>query len=407
MSDTSTSTSAPTPPKTVPLVRPDLGEAEVDNAARVIRSGWVTQGPEVAAFERELAAFLGAPHACAVANCTVALELALRGVGVAAGDEVITVSHSFVATANAIVAVGATPVFVDVIRDTWGMNPDAIAAAVTPRTKAILCVHQVGLPCDIQRIVAVANAHGLAVVEDAACAIGSEINVDGTWERIGRPQGSVACFSFHPRKVLTTGDGGLLTTRDPALDARFRLLRQHAMSLSDVARHNADDIVFEEYTEPAFNHRMTDLQAAIGRTQLARLEATIAERRRLADVYENALKDSSVFVAPRDPPGARTNWQSYPTTLKPGLRFTQRQVMKRFLDAGIATKRGVSNAHQEPAYAGKDNCRVASSGLSVSEFLRDNVVLLPLFHGMTAEEQGRVLAVCQALDHEQHTGSRP
>ncbi len=391
---------------TIPLVRPSLGDAEVDNASRVIRSGWVTQGPEVAAFERELAAWLGAPHACAVANCTVALELALRAVGVGPGDEVITVSHSFVATANAVVAVGAVPVFVDVVEDTWCIDPERIEDAISERTRAILVVHQVGLPCDIARILQIAGAHGLKVIEDAACAIGSEIEFNGHFERVGRPHGDVACFSFHPRKVLTTGDGGLLTTQDAALDARFRLLRQHAMSLSDVARHNADDIVFEEYTEPAYNYRMTDLQAAIGRSQLARLDAIIAERRRLADVYAAALSGSGLFIAPRDPPRTRSNWQSYPVRLQAKRALSQREVMKRFLDAGIATKRGISNAHQEPAYAGKRNCRIAPAGLAVSEFLRDNVVLLPLFHGMTDDEQQRVIDVCRQIDDENDKGNR-
>jgi perosamine synthetase len=382
----------------VPLVRPDLGDAEVDATARVIRSGWITQGPEVAAFEKELAAYLGAPHACAVANCTVALELALRVVGVGVGDEVIVVSHSFVATANAIVSVGAVPVFVDVVKETWGMDPASMARAITKKTKAILCVHQVGLPCDIRAIVKIADAHGIPVVEDAACAIGSDIDGDAGPERIGRPHGTIACFSFHPRKVLTTGDGGLITTRDAALDARCRLLRQHAMSISDVKRHSADSIVFEDYVEPAFNYRMTDLQAAVGRPQLARMNTIIAERRRLAAVYADALRDSRVFVAPRDPPGARSNWQSYPTTLRSGLKLSQRAVMETFLRAGIATKRGVSNAHQEPAYAGTTRARIVEGGLPVSEFLRDNVVLLPLFHGMRADEQARVLAVCHELD---------
>ncbi len=390
-------------PPLVPLVRPALGEAEVDNAARVIRSGWVTQGPEVLAFERELATWLDTPHAAAVANCTVALELALRTLGVGPGDEVITASHSFVATANAIVAVSAKPVFVDVVAATWGLDPLLIEPAITSRTKAILVVHQLGLPCDILAIVDVANRFGLAVVEDAACAIGSEICVEGRWEKIGRPRGHIACFSFHPRKVLTTGDGGLLTTRDPVLDARFRLLRQHAMSISDVKRHSSDEIVFEEYLEPAFNHRMTDLQAAIGRSQLARLDATISERRRLAQIYADALVDNAVFVAPADPPSARSNWQSYPVKIRPGVKLSQREIMQLFLAAGIATKRGVSNSHQEPAY--RDGQRARFGALPVSEHLRDDVVLLPLFHGMSGSEQSRVTAVCAAL-HEEEKSSR-
>lgn len=383
----------PTPPPLVPLVRPALGDEEVAASARVIRSGWITQGPEVFAFERELAAALGAGHAAAVANCTVALELALRALGVKAGDEVITVSHSFVATANAVVAVGAHPVFVDVRADDLGMDPALIEAAITERTRAILCVHQLGLPCRVLDIVAVGKAHGLPVIEDAACAIGSEIYVDGRRERIGGPHGDVAAFSFHPRKVVTTGDGGMLTCGDAALDARFRLLRQHAMSISDVKRHASTEIVFEEYVEPAYNHRLTDLQAAVGRPQLRRLDAIVAERRRLAEVYRRELLEHPLLAPPTDPPHGRSNWQSYPLSIRPGAKPSQREMMQRLLDDGVATRRGVANAHQEPAYAGSHG----QVKLPVSERLRDTTILIPLFHGMTDDEQARVIAALHRL----------
>ena len=196
-------------------------------------SGWVTQGPEVAAFEREFAAYVGAPHACAVSNCTTALHLALLAVGVGPGDEVVTVSHSFIATANAIRYCGATPVFVDIEPETFNIDPALDrAGAIATATRAILCVHQLGMPCDLAaHRRASADGRGLPVVEDAACAVGSEIRWDGRWERIGRPHGDVACFSFHPRKLLTTGDGGMITTADAEWDARFRLWRQHGMSV--------------------------------------------------------------------------------------------------------------------------------------------------------------------------------
>ncbi|HEX6030101.1 MAG TPA: DegT/DnrJ/EryC1/StrS family aminotransferase, partial [Tepidiformaceae bacterium] len=204
-------TSAP-PLTTIPVAKPWLGEAEEAAAARVIRSGWVTQGPEVAAFEREFAAFVGAPFACAVSNCTAALHLALRAVGVGSGDEVITVSSSFIATANSVRYCGAVPVFVDVDPETGNMAPEQIEAAMSSRTRAILCVHQFGMPCDVAAVAALSRRLGIPLVEDAACAVGSEIRVGGEWERVGRPHGDIACFSFHPRKLLTTGDGGMLTT---------------------------------------------------------------------------------------------------------------------------------------------------------------------------------------------------
>ena len=211
---------------TIPVARPWMDDREAEAARRAILSGWVTQGPEVAAFEREFAAAVDADHACAVSSCTTALHLALLSLGVGAGDEVITVSHSFIATTNAIRYCGATPVFVDVELATFNIDPALVEAAISPRTKAILAVHQLGLPCDLAALISIAKRRGVPVVEDAACAIGSEINWQGEWERIGRPRGDVACFSFHPRKLLSTGDGGMLTTSNPELDRTFRLLRQ-------------------------------------------------------------------------------------------------------------------------------------------------------------------------------------
>ncbi len=392
----------------VPLVRPDLGEAEAEAAARVVRSGWLTQGAEVEAFEAEFAVAVGAPHAVAVSNCTVALQLALAAVGVRPGDDVVTVSHSFIATANAVVAVGARPVFVDVDEDTLGLDPARLEEALTPRTRAVLCVHQLGFPCDLERVLGIAGSRGLPVVEDAACALGSEIEWHGAWERIGRPHGSVACFSFHPRKVVTTGDGGMLTTRDAELARRFRLQRQHAMSIPDTIRHQSKSVVFEEYLEPAFNYRLTDLQAAVGRPQIARLDAIVAERRRLAAVYHHALSGNAVLAPPRERTGARTNWQSYPARLREGATG-QAAVLQFLLDRGIACKRGVSNAHQEPAYRSRAAWACGPAGctlecpqgtcrrLTTSERLRDETVLLPLYHGMKEAEQAQVLAALEDL----------
>ena len=379
----------------IPIVRPSLGEEEIAAVTRVIRSGWVSQGPEVAAFETDFAAAVGAPHAVAVANCTVAMQVALQAVGVKPGDDVATVSHSFVATANAVVNVGARPVFVDVRRETLGMDPDLLEAALTPRMRAILCVHQIGIPCDLARIHEIAARHGLPLIEDAACAIGSEVLWQGRWERIGRPHGVIACFSFHPRKVVTTGDGGMLTTADEALARRFRLLRQHAMTVSDTVRHHSAAVIFEDYLEPAFNYRMTDLQAAVGRPQLARLDAIVAERRQLAERYREALSGHAVLSAPAEEAWWRSNWQSYPVFLREDSGVSQVDVLQQLMDAGISCKRGVSNAHQEPAYA--DRTLWTSGPLAVSEWLRDNTILLPLFHGMTREEQDRVIEACRRV----------
>jgi perosamine synthetase len=288
-----------------------LDAEEADAAYQAVRSGWVSQGPQVAAFECEFAAFVGAQHACAVSNCTTALHLALAGVGVGPGDEVITASHSFIATANCIRYCGATPVFVDIIPETYNLDPNEVAAAITDRTRAILVVHQMGMPCDLAALAALANKHNLALIEDAACAAGSEIHIDGQWERIGKTRGAVACFSFHPRKVITTGEGGMLTTNDPEIDRKFRLLRQHGMSVPDTVRHGSAQVIFEDYLTVGFNYRMTDIQAAIGRRQLERLPALVSRRRLLASRYAELLGNVEELQLPLEPAWARSNWQSY------------------------------------------------------------------------------------------------
>jgi dTDP-4-amino-4,6-dideoxygalactose transaminase len=371
----------------IPIARPVLGEREVEAARRAILSGWVTQGPEVAAFEREFAAAVGAPHACAVSSCTTALHLALVAAGVGPGDEVVTVSHSFIATANAVRYCGAVPVFVDVEIDTFNIDPALVDAAITPRTKALLVVHQLGMPCDLASLVATARRRGVPIIEDAACAIGSEIRWQGEWQRIGRPHGDMACFSFHPRKLLSTGDGGMVVTASADTDARLRLLRQHGMSVPDTVRHASAQVVFEAYSTLGFNYRLTDIQAAIGREQLARLDGFVARRRELAARYASALTGVPGVVAPREPEWARTNWQTYAVRLEAA---NQRQVMQRMLDDGVSTRRGVMNAHREGAYP--VGTWRAPGPLTRSECAQDTAVALPLFHEMTFEDQDRVVA---------------
>src|SRR6185437_1383317 len=261
---------------------PMLDEAEADAARGAVLSGWVSQGPQVAAFEREFAALVDAPFACAVSNCTTALHLALIAADIGPGDEVITASHSFIATANCIRYCGATPVFVDIDPDTFNLDPNRVAEAITPHTRAIIAVHQMGMPCDLAALAALSARHGVALIEDAACAAGTEVRTNNGWERIGKPHGLVACFSFHPRKVITTGEGGMLTTADPEFDRKFKLLRQHGMSVPDTVRHGSSQVIFEEYMIVGFNYRMTDMQAAIGRKQLERLASIVSRRRALA-----------------------------------------------------------------------------------------------------------------------------
>jgi perosamine synthetase len=393
----------------IPIVRPDLGEAEAEAVAGVIRSGWVAQGPEVAAFESELASAVRAPHAVAVSSCTAALELCLRALGVGLGDDVVTVSHSFIATANAVVAVGARPIFVDIDPATFGMDANLLEAALTPKTRAILCVHQLGFPCALPAILEIAARRTIPVIEDAACAIGSKIQVGDAWQAIGRPHGLAACFSFHPRKVITTGDGGMITTADEALATRLRQLRQHAMSVSSTIRHDSQRVVFESFAEPAYNFRMTDMQAAMGRTQLARLPQTIATRRALAERFRMALDKHAILAPPHELPRMRANFQSYPVRIRPGTRLSQTEIMQHLLDRGVASRRGVGNAHAEPAYVntpwscGPEPCdaELHRQGhcrrLRQSEEARDQTIMIPLFHGMTEAEQDQVIVALNTL----------
>jgi perosamine synthetase len=374
----------------IPVAKPVLGEAEAGAARRAVLSGWVTQGPEVAAFESEFAAYSGAAYACAVANCTVALHLALLAVGVGPGDEVITISHSYIATANAVRHCGAQPVFVDILPDSFNMDPTALWAAITPRTQAILCVHQMGLPCDLAAILEIAREHDLPVIEDAACAAGSEIRLEDGWQRIGRPAADIACFSFHPRKVLTTGDGGMLTTSDPDFDRLFRLWRQHGMDIPDTVRHGSARVLVESYPVVGFNYRMTDVQAAIGREQLLRLPGLVARRRALAARYGELLAAVPGVRLPVEPDWARSNWQSYCIRLPKGT--DQLWVMQTMLDRGVATRRGIMCAHREPAY-GDIAC---SHPLLHSEQAQDECIILPLYHEMSENEQAQVVDALRA-----------
>ena len=375
----------------IPIALPLLGDDEAEAAREAVLSGWVSQGPQVAAFERDFAALVGAPYACAVSNCTTALHLALTALEIGPGDEVITASHSFIATANCVRYCGATPVFVDIDPETYNIDPDRVAEAITSRTRAIIVVHQMGMPCDLAALVAIADRHGVALIEDAACAAGSQIRMNGGgWDWVGKPRGRIACFSFHPRKVITTGEGGMLTTSDPELDQKFRLLRQHGMSVPDTVRHGSPQVIFEDYLALGFNYRMTDIQAAVGRKQLTRLADIVDRRRAHAARYGELLGNIEGLRLPFEPEWARSNWQSYCVRLPD--RLVQKAVMQSLLDQGIATRRGIMCSHREAPYVETER----RHDLRQSELAQDHSVLLPLYAQMTEPQLELVASALRA-----------
>jgi perosamine synthetase len=373
---------APAPAR-IPVMVPWLGEEEARAAAETVRSGWVAQGPRVAAFEEAFAERVGARHGVAVSSCTTALHLSLVALGLGPGDEVVVPSLSFIATANAVRYVGAVPVFADVDLATGNVTPATVDAVRTARTRAVLAVHQAGVPADVRALRAACADWGLPLVEDAACAIGSTVD--------GGPVGRgalLAAWSFHPRKLLTTGEGGMVTTDDPEWAARLRRLREHGMDVSAAERHASGKPVLERYLETGFNYRMTDIQAAVGLAQLEKLDALVARRRELAARYGELLADVPGLTPVRDPAYGQGNVQSYWVLLAEDFPVDRDALLGLLAEAGVSARRGIMASHLEPAYADHP-----AAPLPVTERLARDALILPLFHTMTDEQQERVVTV--------------
>jgi perosamine synthetase len=358
----------------IPIARPFVGEAELEAIQAPLRDGWLVQGPRVAEFEARFGAVVGAPHAVATTSCTTALHVAIVALGAGPGDEVVVPAFTWVATANAVAYTGATPVLCDISLDTFNADPDALAAAITPRTVGVVPVHLFGRLAPAETL----GHRGLWTVEDAACAFGARRG-----DRHAGTFGAAGCFSFHPRKSLTTGEGGMLVTADGDLGARARVLRDHGGSISDRERHlGSRPWAVADYEELGFNYRMTDLQGALGCAQLDRAEWLLAERARVAATYSEALAELDWLALPETPAGETHGWQSYVCL----YRGPDREgLMRRLHEAGIATRPGTLALHRTALHRQPDEAFPAATAAARQS------LALPLFAGMTEDEQARVV----------------
>ncbi len=372
----------------IPIAKPYLTKKEANAAYDTILSGWITQGPRVAEFEQQFAEYTGAKFAVAVSNCTTALHLSMIVAGVAAGDEVICPSMSYIATANAIKYVGAIPVFAEINPANYNLDIADVEKKITSKTKAILLVHQIGMPADINAFKILAEKRGIKLIEDAACAAGSSYH----GAKIGS-HSELVCFSFHPRKVISTGDGGMITTSNEQYYNRMKLLRQHGMSVNDRTRHESARIIFEDHLEVGYNYRLTDIQASVGIEQLKILDWLIAKRRKIAESYNKAFKDIPSIRLPREEAGYKSNYQSYSVYLKNTSPISRNDLMQKMLDAGISTRRGIMTTHRETAYK-KEYSEIA---LPVSEDASDNSIILPLYVPMKKEDVKFVIKTFKSL----------
>lgn len=372
-------------PRKIQIALPSTGEEEWLAVREPLQSGWLTQGPKVAAFEKAFAERHRVKYALATTNCTTALHLALASYGIGPGDEVIVPSFTWVATANAVLYCGATPVLCDVDRLTNNISPESMAAKLTPRTKAIIAVHLFGLCANMDELRAVLPK-SVIVIEDAACAAGAEYK--------GVPAGGLgdaACFSFHPRKSITTGEGGMLTTNDTAISARADVLRNHGASISEEMRHHgAQPYLLADFDELGFNYRMTDVQAAIGLVQLGKLDGFVSERDRWARFYREALSDIEWLRQPQAPNYGQHAWQAYVTYVDPDKApMSRNEIMSRLHAMGVATRPGTHSVHMLGYY--RNSFGYQADDLPAARDCERNTMAIPLHNRMSEDDYGYVV----------------
>jgi perosamine synthetase len=383
-----------TAPLQVPIARTQLSEEEIHSVLGPLRSGWLVQGPNVREFEEKWSSFTGARHSIAVTSCTTALHLSLAALGFGPGDEAIVPALTWISTANVVEHLGGKVVFCDIDLDTFNIDVNDAARKINPRTKAILPVHLFGLSADMSPIMELAREHGLWVVEDAACGFGSTYQ----GRHVGT-LGDTGCFSFHPRKAITTGEGGMITTQSDALAEKLRRLRDHGAAMTDLQRHmGARPYLLADHPDAGYNQRMTDFQAALGSAQMDRAQAIVDERRRLASVYDEAFAKLPWLASPAHLVGYGHGYQSYPCLFKPESLATdsikrvnelRNEWMDRLQKAGISTRPATHAVHMLTYY--RDKYGLVPADFPNAWAANDCSISLPLFHGMTQGEQEHVI----------------
>lgn len=377
--------------RTIPISLPSTGEEEWQACREPLMSGWLTQGPQVAAFEKAFAERHGVRHALATTSCTTGLHLILAAMGIGPGDEVIVPAFTWVATANVILYCGATPVFADVDRMTNNIDPDEVARKLTPRTRAVIVVHLFGLCAEMEAIRAVTPAN-VKIIEDAACAAGARYQA-----RSAGTLGDAAAFSFHPRKSITTGEGGMVTTQDDELADVMNQLRNHGASISEEQRHHGPrPYLLSEFNLLGFNYRMTDLQGAVGRVQLGKLDRFIAERQQGAEYYREALAGVDWLRMPVFPEDGAHAWQAFVTYVDPlEAPRPRNEMMERLQAAGIATRPGTHAVHMLGYY--RDRFGLQPDDYPGARDCDANTMAIPLHNRMTGDDYRHVVNTIRRL----------
>lgn len=385
----------------LPYCLPLIGEDEIQEVVDSLRSGWVTTGPKVKRFEKEFAEYVQARHAIAVNSCTAALHLSLAGCGIGPGDEVVVPTLTFCATANVVVHLGARPVLVDV--DANGLlTAESFDRAITPRTKAVIPVHFSGQACDLDSILDVAATHHIAVVEDAAHAVGAFYQD----RRIGT-YGRAAAFSFYATKNMTTGEGGMITTNDDSLAAQIRRLALHGMSRDAWKRYTEAGSWYYEVLEPGYKDNMTDVQASLGIHQLRRLDSFIERRRMIAELYDEAFTSLDEFDTPVELPGRKHVYHVYPICFRSGCGIDRAAFIEELKQANIGASVHFIPLHRHPYY--REQFGLRSEDFPVAERLYAGYVSLPLYPRMTAQDVDDVIDAVREIvsRHRRRTQSMP